>query len=104
MCYLGCSLTVFEEFTLILWERNLAWCVRIVKLVWWYIPVIPEFRRLRQEVASLRPVWAAKQDFVSKKKKERKKRNLRSNPSSVIYSLCIIKISLSQILYIAPLS
>jgi hypothetical protein len=44
--------------------------------VWWYIPVIPEFEKLRQEnqefqaslgcIAKCRPLWALQPDPVSK--------------------------------------
>jgi hypothetical protein len=39
--------------------------------VWWYVPVIPALRRLRQEDMSSRSAWATKQGPVSKKKKKR---------------------------------
>jgi hypothetical protein len=36
--------------------------------VWWYTPIIPAFRRLRQKNHKFEPIWATYWDHVSKKK------------------------------------
>jgi hypothetical protein len=47
--------------------------------VWWYTPVISEFRSLRQKNDKSGPAWVTQQDSVSlPKKKQKQKRNLRS--------------------------